>query len=456
MRSRDVYIFLAEKTGNVFSKKTSFPLLILCILPFPPPCTHAGRPPMSMLPWQSTQTCLQIIEAEFNGSSAQRPSLVLERSRRGKRKVQEASYEIDPQIDISMVYVKVIKAASSTTGGVARRVCVYFKLNHCTNAVFPGRKLEPGLWANHRSYKKLNGQLQRMAKPRFTYTILRDPAKRSMSYYYHFTASKKVRLFFDGSQNISLTKGQPHDGEKLEKIKYQKNWQYHYTCLPTDGKRFENGGETVESCMSHYDFVGLAERYDESMLVLRSRMMARFGKPIPMNRFWYVSSKVASDRGGRSDGAGFRFVHHKPLDQESRALQDYIANEYMADNTIDYEMIDRINKDLDVHIQAAGPQFATDLHVFKCQMKVAATVCGHHTNNQKMKCYWNDNGCNYLCLDMVADYINRDGKDVVKMAGDTEGHADILEMTRLWNVEGGQAAGGKGFVDTLSKMRLLS
>ena len=375
------------------------------------------------------------------------------------KKPQKANYDVDPQIETGMIYVKVIKAASSTTGGVARRVCVHFQLNSCTNAVFPAGKNEPGLWANHRSFYKLWKAINRLKKPKFMFTVIRDPAKRSMSYYYHFTATKKSRTFFDGIQNITIPKGEPHDGEKLEKIKHQKDFQYHYVCLPLDEANFRNGGETVEQCLDRYDVVGLAERYDESMIMLRTKMIRMLGKDIPLSRFWYLSSKVASDRGGRNDGSGFKFVHHKPLAKESQPLQDYIANEFVAQNKNDYALIEVVNAKLDKFIKTMGKaKFASELALFKVQMKVASAVCGKNANNVVMQCYWNDNGCNYLCLDMVAKHLEKVDIDLFEVAQDLKGHSVVLQMRNMWSIimDKMQAENPRPAVyNYLSKKRLL-
>jgi hypothetical protein len=352
---------------------------------------------------------------------------------------EQQKYIVDPKVDLNLVYVKVIKSASSTSGGIARRICVYFGLNLCTKQVFPHSSAtkagtEPGLWANHAPYHRLKGKITHLKKASFLFTFIREPAKRAMSYYYHFIATRHSRTFFDGVQNVTVKRGTTHPGEKLEKIKKQSNFQYHYLCQPKKGG-WSEGGQDVAGCVDQYDFIGTAERYDESLVLLRHKLIQKLGgEDVPLSTFWYVSAKVATDGGGRGDGAGYKQVHHIPADQEPQALQDYIADEFPAANDLDYGIITRVNKHLDDAVAKIGrTQFDQELSLLTAQLKIVKQVCGVHADSTKMVCYWNDNGCNYKCLDQVA--VELEGKDVFAMT-EQPNHPDLIALIELVKTSG--------------------
>ena len=316
---------------------------------------------------------------------------------------------------------------------------MFLQLHGCTNQKWPETKIrkgttEPGLWANHKSMHALWPKYVNLVKPNFTFTVLRDPAQRAMSHYYHFVATRKTRTFFDGVQNVTLKKGRAHDKEKLEFIQNQRNWQFHYACMPRgswDKSGFRtHAPEAPRKCIKRYRCVGLAERFDESVLMLRARLIEATGHPIPMSRFWYVSAKVSTHDGGRE-----HHVPHIPLEQETEELQRYVSTQHIALNQKDYSLVDLANKALDtfIHTTVGAAEFESQLGLFQAQMKVVAEVCGKYANEVKTKCYWNDNGCNYECLDQVAEYLEQataqgTAKNVREMANNLAGHPDVLEL----------------------------
>ena len=223
-----------------------------------------------------------------------------------------------------IVYVKVPKAASSTTAGVARRI----GKNHGLHGASSRKWLEmapykhlPGVWANHERLSLLKKGIKKLKLPCFTFTVIREPVRRCLSMFYHFTVTRGG--------------GEPSAENKIAALDDCTNYLFSYTAPVTKSENAED--LTASAVMKAYNFIGIAEMYEESMVVLAYLM------DVPLGDILYIKAKVAGGAGGRGGGK------HSGLSTEPKEVQDYAAGDkFQSANKLDYELyqaaVDRINR----------------------------------------------------------------------------------------------------------------
>jgi len=173
--------------------------------------------------------------------------------------------------------------------------------------------------------------------------------------------------------------------------------------------------EIAQEILDNYDFIGTAERLDESLVLLRLLLHLDAGDII------YLSSKT---NGGYDDGRsseGCVLIPKPHISEKTEKL--FSSKTYIKFQYGDHILYESVNKSMDKTIKSVGFekfQKALDEHfhllalardeclpnaVFPCskngvrQTKVAAT-----------NCYWDDSGCGYPCLDKIAEMWEKQGK----------------------------------------------
>lgn len=265
-----------------------------------------------------------------------------------------------------LVYIKVTKCASSTTGGVVRRIAAHHELSgaHLTTWATP----EPGIWANHGHLYSKWTDLGRLRQRAVLVTFVRLPASRCLSEYYHFKETRR------GASNEAR--------RKVAALKGCKDYVTNYVSPPGTW----SARQLVEDV---YSFVGVVERYDESMVLLASLLR------VPLSHVLYLKAK--NSNGGGADDLGVAFVPHPPLEQEPREVSAYAASaDFNHSNRRDYELHAVANAALDRRWRANRAELDASLARFQGMRARAVELCGEH---EDAACYYNDNGCAYQCLD---------------------------------------------------------
>lgn len=212
----------------------------------------------------------------------------------------------------NLIYIKMHKAASSTTCGVIRRISSHHGLSGYTDSKWITH--EPGMWANHGFALKEPGApsialIQKLKLPTFRFTILRDPASRCLSHYYHTRVSRQGIL------------PSAHD-----KISYMRS-----ECV---NKQFEyvrpGYARTAAEVAGFYHAIGTAELYDDSMVILSDRL------GIPLTDVLYVSSKNSTEE--RRDDTGSIMVAHPSSDMEPWEVREHVNNAFRDYNKQDYAL----------------------------------------------------------------------------------------------------------------------
>lgn len=201
---------------------------------------------------------------------------------------------------------------------------------------------------------------------------IREPAERALSAFYHFKASRE-----------SIKPTEKHILYYLSRADHEMNTN-HLT-------EYISFNETVSEIMTKYDFIGVQNRFTESMLVLAYRL------GLDIEDMLYVKAKDSHHLS--VDNKGYPLIPTVPLRDQTQKVQDYLNGEWRAKNAADYELWNAVNKELDQQI-ANIPHFNEILQRYQCLLDRAQAKCGQLPIH-KTDCYLNDQGCGIQCLRSV-------------------------------------------------------
>jgi hypothetical protein len=314
-----------------------------------------------------------------------------------------------------LIYVKVPKAASSTFAGINIRIArnvgqrtvdsLRVGVFHRLPSFFGKRSPVVCSHTYHHGRKQF---LERETPNRtLVWTFLRDPARRAMSEFYHFEASRKGTL--------------PTNGRLKRFLEKKKSYQFNYIAddlapkvqvvsphqvLTTPQKKKDPFEAIRQQVMTAYDFIGLVERKDESLAVLTLLWDLKPHDLIVLK---------AKQSGGYDDGR-FNATCTKirtPSGNGSDYIRDYLTTEFPRDNQ-DYALYAVVSRSLDKTIHFLGQdrvqeqvkrlRALQDLAEQECQA-LAVYPCAANGTRQleaaAKNCYWSDCGCGYRCVDRV-------------------------------------------------------
>jgi len=301
----------------------------------------------------------------------------------------------------NLVFVKVPKAASSTSAGIARRIADRWGLSGVeigSNAEFPPSEFlpfllnsfrEPVVFANHADFRDVRRLLvDRLVKPVFIWTMLRDPAVRCMSQFYHYEVILKGR---EATLDNKLAWARGY---------FCRNYQFNSikpsdTCVDT------------KCALKPYDFVGLAEYYEESMVQLA--MTAR----TPLAAVLFVPSKThLTDKVAPSSPMAGHRRELVELSLEPDELRSFLSSaEFVKhNNRLDYQLVGEVRSRVVPKLgDNRSRAVQTLLPAYRAALQAVALACqGTRTNNSggySGDCYWGDNGCQRTCIDAVVSSL---------------------------------------------------
>jgi hypothetical protein len=328
-----------------------------------------------------------------------------------------------------LMYIKIDKASSSTLAGINIRlahkvgaksqveggVCSHSKEHFRAWTRLSQVELLQESSANPRQY-----QHQQLQPRPLLWTFLRDPAQRAMSHYFHFFVSRHGY----GVHQYHLLKS------FLESM---KNFQLQYVMIPPHPLGASTNLDAIlmqvashpssvslafldDVVLQHYNFIGLVERFDESLAVMKLLWKLDVGD------LMVISAKESGNYDdGRYQNKCIRIVRSSDYDGDSKAqrvlqrIQEFLGTEFLHDN-LDYALYQAVNKSLDKTIAVLGTdrveqtvrdlQRLRELVEAKCQ---DATVfpCSKNGTRQMEEsarnCYWFDSGCGYPCVDQLLE-----------------------------------------------------
>lgn len=302
--------------------------------------------------------------------------------------IYQRARHVYPRGHCNIIFVKVPKCASSTTGGIARRIAAHQGLSGVRYRRWITSEKEPGVWANHNKASVLWPLVNLLKKPTFIFTFIRDPVDRCLSAYYYFRAP--------------LSRGPPAiiTEQKISALAQCRNAMFDYInpkepptlnmTTTNDVRRLVNG------VIQAYDFIGVTGDgiFDESVhLLIRSELR------LPLQDGLYLSSKMSG--GGRDSLAG---VRHLPLAEEPHEVQSFaIGSKFKKRSALDLELVKMVTTSIRI-TYAHNPDLQSSLATFIRLRSTAEASCPidwskFSSTNWVKSCYWADNGCGYKCLD---------------------------------------------------------
>lgn len=296
-----------------------------------------------------------------------------------------------------LLFLRNMKTGSSTLGGITIRIArsmARFVPNITTDLCkvrfdhTPARLLHYG---------------QRDQQQSFLFSFLRNPKDRVLSEFFHFGVSRfKNEPTFDNFKNY------------LNSRYFLNNyflWDMGFGNFNGSKATWMRKKQVAHDIIHGYDFIGLMERMDESLVVLKMLLNLQF------NDILYLSAK---GNGGFDDGAYKGKCHYIVPSYISPAMKEFFDGpiwEQWSDG--DTWLYNAANHSLDLTIQALGNQEVKRQVVeYQRLQKIAKERClpttiqpctsdgVYHKNNHN--CLFWDSGCGYECLDSLRE-IEPDG-----------------------------------------------
>jgi len=278
--------------------------------------------------------------------------------------------------------------------------------------------------ASHGMFIKGGPELYSSEGPSFLWTTVRDPAERTMSSYYFFhthvhtpngtfgteedklaslAKRRDTKLGYYITEYLNVWGGEKLDGNCVDSMSPSvdvKATTATKKCNLTPDEVFAKNRRIVAAIFAEYDFIGVAERFDESMVVLAALTN------VPLSDVLYTIAKDHSHNATLESGATL----HLKLSDESDAVKRILkgpekVNEIWPDRILHQQA----NEVLDMYM--AVPGMHDMLQEFKRIKAIAHATCadsnpafaqlGKREMDSIRQCYVLDVGCWYTCLDAL-------------------------------------------------------
>ena len=284
----------------------------------------AGHQPSSAAPLGRQSASLHMVAAEASVRRSETTG-VLDRTsppdvgvyEQGRHMTRWASSS--SPLPCNILYIKVHKCGSTTSSGVARRIAAHHNLSGVDEKTMDSRLIifspEPAVSASHGRFSPRWKAMSKLHMRSFLWTMIRLPVSRCMSFYY-------FKLREDNRRRPSM----PVDSVpgRVEFLRRScRSYAFNYLRRTrSDTPESLVGGALVGGV---YGFVGLVERYDESLVMLSYLLR------IPLSDVLYLKSKEAGSRKG--------WVRHLPMAEEDPAVRAYAASAaFNRSNARDYKL----------------------------------------------------------------------------------------------------------------------
>lgn len=235
------------------------------------------------------------------------------------------------------------------------------------------------------------------------WTMLRHPAPRVLSAYFFYQVSRRNQ---DATEEALLAYVQ------------DKQFQTHYVnYLRLKKVQSASREQEIEHIMANYDFIGVSERMDESLVVLSMLLL------IPIADIVVLPSKQS---GGYDDGRSKKGCVKLKSKWSTPKIDEYLYGDFLKGNW-DYLLYQAANVSLDRTIDALGRdrvaegvrlyQHLSQQNEVECRSKATfpcPTPPGlknayFHTVRAQQSCYFEDAGCGHKCTDTALQTASSDG-----------------------------------------------
>lgn len=286
-----------------------------------------------------------------------------------------------------LLYLKVSKTASSTAVGVTFRIAEKVGARMLNNSTCAHR------WKHGISFNNLE-------RPYLLWTSVRDPATRALSEFFHFKVSRNGVA--------------PTTKEMILMLNQRKNYQLRRQAkrfskkLPADDALdMDTTSNFIDrQLLARYSFVAVAERMDESLVVMKLLFDLDDGDIV------VLSSKKS---GGYDDGKYKERCIKVQKAFTTPEVDEFIRTNFTEGN-YDYLLYAATNRSLDLTINALGRErVEEEIRKYRTLKQLAETSCQDEAvfpcsddGTRQIEasldsCYWNDAGCGHSCVDRVIE-----------------------------------------------------
>jgi hypothetical protein len=287
---------------------------------------------------------------QYNGSQA-RPFQIYPYSLPCLNGTMDYRYRYSPNNIEGMFYTKLSKCSSSTLAGIA----VQIARNEAKR-----RRVEKEclVRADHGSYRYV---VTRPDKTRsILWTFIREPASRQVSDFFHFHVSRRGVT----PHNDALVK--QYSLEALSITNYMTGNRFR-----RDEQHVNTSEAKVEYILNAYDFIGLVERYHESLVLLKLIYN------LELRDILYTSAKQS---GGYDDGEYRQKCTFIQRSNVSDTVKDWFQHstewsDYAQDDILLYRVVDKI---IDLTIDAFGRnKVQREVRILEEALDYANEQCAH-------------------------------------------------------------------------------
>jgi len=232
---------------------------------------------------------------------------------------------------------------------------------------------------------------KRVKEKSFLFSVIRDPTKRAISEFFHFSVSVHLK---DPTDRIF----QQELSAPFFNNYYIRDLALRQTPTPA---KYE---QTVKEIIDGYNFIAITERLDESLVVFKMLLH------LELEDILYVRE--------RSQGS---FSNGPPLTRPclyvwpsfvTKGMKAFFASKKWENQVKgDYMLYEAAKKSLDLTIERLGRvRFEGELARFKAALKTAQEVCGPRAVSmckedgspaKNTTCYIWGEGCSHACLDEI-------------------------------------------------------
>lgn len=293
-----------------------------------------------------------------------------------------------------LVFIKSAKCASTTLSGISLRIAH----RHTTE------KGSVCATTSHHMAAHKKKVVERLKEKTFLWTFVRKPTSQFLSHFFHAMVSRReVDPTFENLMNYANSQFTKSNYPQINVINYKKN---------SIDEINNNPREIVQEILNEYDFVGLVERLDESLVALRLLLGLDAGDIL------YLSSKT---HGNYDDGLyKHKCVYIQPK-VTTPEIDEYLSSEdWENKNYIINLMHEAVNQSLDLTIKAIGQsKFDKALSEHRSLQSLVQKTCAStaiypcsdvgvfQEELSSKNCYESDFGCGYPCIDELYDNITK-------------------------------------------------
>ena len=306
----------------------------------------------------------------------------------------------------NLVFVKMQKCASSTTAGVVRLVALRHNLSGYQSEAWI--QSEPGVWASHGAVSAYGppswALLARLQLPTLLLTMVREPLDRAISAFYHFVYTRHPECTPGVWRKMSPQSPPIYNNHTRNLIGYlaSKTANTSTHCSGSVANNFMHNymrprhlpNVSPSQLVHMYSFVGVVERYNESMALLAKRLH------LPIRELVALDAKLSAGGGvtGRRDDLGKRFYAHPTIGNEPEAVRAYALREWVPANALDYGLYRAADAALSRTFEA-DTSLSEAARMYSALLSLARKTCSSRQPFAEIrKCLYSDEACAYECV----------------------------------------------------------